>query len=51
MPITSDPQVDTWDVSRSDSSGPLGTAVRLQVASPGVITVIGNPVFLTAPGL
>ena len=46
--VTSDPFVDTWTVSRDEASGPLGTAVRLQVASTKAITVIGNPIFLQA---
>ncbi|WP_348672326.1 CehA/McbA family metallohydrolase [uncultured Abyssibacter sp.] len=49
VPILTDPFVDTWEAGRSDGSGPLGTAIRLQVATLDVITVIGNPVFLTPP--
>ncbi|MEC9406394.1 MAG: CehA/McbA family metallohydrolase [Pseudomonadota bacterium] len=48
--VSTDPFVDTWTVARDADSGVLGTVIRLEVATEQVITIIGNPVFLVAPG-
>lgn len=49
VPVIGDPFVDSWAVTRDADSGPLGTAVRLEIATSQVVTVIGNPVFLAPP--
>jgi hypothetical protein len=53
VPITADPFTHTFEASRADDEGPLGTFWRVdtQTLDPTpVLTTIGNPVFLAGPG-
>jgi hypothetical protein len=47
VPITTDPFVHTFSVSRMAGEGPLGTWYRVETFDVGSRTTIGNPVFIT----
>lgn len=50
VPITSDPFVDEYAVSRNTiNEGPLGTYWRVETRDLQTRTTIGNPIFLKAP--
>lgn len=52
VPIAADPFAAEFPLARLATSGPAGTFARIEVVrSDGVITVIGNPVFLQDPAL
>ena len=52
LPVTGDPFTADLPLARLANSGPAGTFARIEVArADGVITVIGNPVFLQDPAL